>query len=80
MKQVIKLIGLIFLIPVAFALILALLATIIAISPMLLLGWIAYQVKEYFIYAKSANSKLKEKTTPKTPGFLSLLKQANENT
>jgi hypothetical protein len=80
MKGFIKLIGLLVLIPVAFVLIIALLATIIALSPFILLGWIAYQVKEYFIYRKSANCKLEEKTTPKTPNFLTLLKQANEDT
>lgn len=80
MKGIIKLVGLAVLAVLAFILILALLATIICISPFAALCFIAYQVKEYFVYRKSANNKLAERKALKKKTVFDIIKQGNENT
>lgn len=77
MKQFIKLIGLCLLIVAAVCLIFILLGAIIALSPALALCFIAYQVKEYFIYRKSAHCKLEEKKALKRKTITDFLQHEN---
>ncbi|MDR5590256.1 hypothetical protein [Christiangramia sp. SM2212] len=77
MKQIIKLIDLCLLIVAAVCLIVILLATIVALSPAIALCFIAYQVKEYFVYRKSAHCKLEEKKALKRKTITDFLQHEN---
>lgn len=77
MKQFLKLLGLVVLVILAFVLIVCLLATIICLSPAGAVCFIAYQVKEYMIYRKSADCKLKEKKALKRKTMIDFLQHEN---